>query len=204
MKLHAVLCANSRDSARRFVSAGNMNFHPILASRSTGSRRYVAYLILLVFPHLCWSQQPATLTVSGNVAASAVLNLEQLRGLSPSAIVDTRAGSEQNKDKGASRTYVGVLLRDILKEARITEPEPRGLRKSIVIVNARDGYRVIFSWAELYLTPIGDGVYVAYERDGAPLPPSEGPLALISLADTSPGPRHVKWLQGIEIRMVGD
>ena len=39
---------------------------------------------------------------------------------------------------------------------------------------------------------------------GAPLPASEGPLAIVSLNDTQPGPRHVKWLERIEIRRVAD
>ena len=34
---------------------------------------------------------------------------------------------------------------------------PRSLRRSVVIATARDGYKAVFSWAELYLSPIGDG-----------------------------------------------
>lgn len=73
-------------------------------------------------------------------------------------------------------------------------------RKSAVIATASDGYRVVFSWSELYLSPIGDGAVVVYERDGAPLDDSEGRIALVSLKDTRPGPRHVKWLQSVELR----
>ena len=91
-----------------------------------------------------------------------------------------------------------------MTDTTTTANEPRGFRKSIVVATARDGYKAVFSWAELYLTPIGDGVYVVYERDGAPLLPAEGPLTLVSLADASPGPRHVKWLQGIDVRMIRD
>ncbi len=45
---------------------------------------------------------------------------------------------------------------------------------------------------------------IVYERDGAALPHSEGPLALVSLKDTRPGPRHVKWLRTLEVRVVAD
>jgi hypothetical protein len=41
-------------------------------------------------------------------------------------------------------------------------------------------------------------------RDGLPLPESEGPLALVSLKDTRPGPRHVKWLRSIELRTLAN
>ena len=71
-------------------------------------------------------------------------------------------------------------------------------------MTASDGYRTVFSWAELYLSPIGDGVLIVYERDGAALPETEGPLALVSLKDTRPGPRHVKWLRTIEVRALTD
>jgi hypothetical protein len=50
----------------------------------------------------------------------------------------------------------------------------------------------------------GDGALVIYERDGAPLADDEGKIALVSLKDTRPGPRHVKWLQSIELRALGD
>jgi hypothetical protein len=36
-------------------------------------------------------------------------------------------------------------------------------------------------------------------NDGAPLPDDEGRIALVSLKDTRPGPRHVKWLQAVEV-----
>jgi len=102
------------------------------------------------------------------------------------------------------RRYVGVLLRDVLDRAKAVEKQPRGLRKSIIVVTAKDGYRTVFSWPEIYLSPIGEGVLVVYERDGAALAESEGPVALVSLKDTAPGPRHVKWLQSIEVRSIDD
>lgn len=59
-----------------------------------------------------------------------------------------------------------------------------------------------FPGAELYLSPIGDGTLVVYECDGKALAADEGPLALVPLKDTRPGPRHVKWLQSIELRVL--
>ena len=69
------------------------------------------------------------------------------------------------------------------------------------MASASDDYRVVFSWGELYNSPVGDGVLVVYEIDGAPLPDSEGRIALVSLKDARPGPRHVKWLAGVDVRL---
>jgi hypothetical protein len=96
-----------------------------------------------------------------------------------------------------------VLLRDVLTAAKPIEKERHELRQSIVVTTATDGYKAVFSWAELFLSAAGDGALVIFERDGAPLPATEGPFALVSLRDTQPGPRHVKWLARIELLRVG-
>jgi hypothetical protein len=103
-----------------------------------------------------------------------------------------------------ARHLVGCLVRDVLDRAGLVELRRFDLRRSVVIATASDGYRAVFSWAELYLSPIGEGAMIVYERDGAALPDSESPLALVSLKDLRPGPRHVKWLRSIEVRVVAD
>jgi DMSO/TMAO reductase YedYZ molybdopterin-dependent catalytic subunit len=145
------------------------------------------------------------LVVGGNVANPLRLGVEDLKRLAVQHLEDVRqirvggaaaSGSEQ------IRRYAGVLLRDVLTAAKPVEKERHELRQSIVVVTATDGYTAVFSWAELFLSPIGEGALVIFERDGAPLAPTEGPLALVSLRDTQPGPRHVKWLAKIELRRV--
>ena len=147
------------------------------------------------------------LQVRGNVERELTLGISDLQGLAVQRVEDVR----QIKMAGATgkfgeqkRSYAGVLLRDVLTSAKPVEKQRHDLRRSIVVATASDGYQAVFSWAELFLSPIGDGALVIFERDGAPLPESEGPLALVSLRDTQPGPRHVKWLQKIDIRRVAD
>ena len=98
----------------------------------------------------------------------------------------------------------GVRLLAVLEQAGLAERDRLDWRKTVVIAIARDGYRAVFSWPELANTAGGAQVMVAYERDGAPLGASEGPLAIHAPADTRTGPRHVKWLQRIEVRILRD
>jgi DMSO/TMAO reductase YedYZ molybdopterin-dependent catalytic subunit len=158
-------------------------------------------------PALAQTPAAPALTVKGNVERVLVLSLEELKQLPAQRIEDVRVVREQVATSGAqemARRYAGCLLRDVLDRAKLVEKNRLDLRKSVVIVTASDGYRAVFSWAELYLSPIGDGVLIVYERDGAALPDTEGPLALVSLKDTRPGPRHVKWLRTIEVRALTD
>jgi hypothetical protein len=113
-------------------------------------------------------------------------------------------------EKAADRNHEGnipaYITRDnyVADRAKPVEKKRMEFRRSVVIATASDGYRAVFSWAELYLSPIADGVLVVYERDGAPLDDNEGLIALVSLKDTRPGPRHVRWLQSIELRALND
>ena len=90
----------------------------------------------------------------------------------------------------------------MLEEADIRRDAKQAVRRTYVVAVASDGYQAVFSWGELFNTPVGAGVLVAYERDGEPLREGEGRIALVSLADERPGTRHVKWLSRIEVRRV--
>ena len=98
--------------------------------------------------------------------------------------------------------YGGILLPELLKEAAIKEDERHALRRTYVVAIATDGYQAVFSWGELFNTPVGQGVLVAFERDAQPLRDGEGRIALVSTADNRVGVRHVKWLTRIDVRRV--
>ncbi|KXX64010.1 molybdopterin-dependent oxidoreductase [Marichromatium gracile] len=96
----------------------------------------------------------------------------------------------------------GVLLRDLVAHAHPEVDTPRGLRTLAVTAGASDGYQVVFSWGELFNTPIGEQVLVYFRHDGQPLDDTEGRIALISGADQQTGARHVRWLDHIEVRQL--
>ena len=88
--------------------------------------------------------------------------------------------------------------------AKLVVTDHNTAKKTVVIATARDGYAVVFSWSELYNSPAGADVLVLFERDDKALPAAEGPLALISGRDIRTGPRHVKWLERIEVKQIVD
>jgi DMSO/TMAO reductase YedYZ molybdopterin-dependent catalytic subunit len=150
------------------------------------------------------SRVTTTLAVRGNVAKPMTLSVTDLGRFPVHRVDDTRVVRAQGGASEAARQFAGCLLRDVLDAAKLTEIDRLDLRKTIIVATASDGYKAIFSWAELFNTTIGDGVLVVYERDGAPLGNDEGRIALISLKDTRPGPRHVKWLSTVEVVRVPD
>ena len=97
------------------------------------------------------------------------MSIDELRRLAVQRVDDVRsvrgvAGAGASSE--TARHYVGCLLRDVLERATPVENKRMDFRRSVVIATASDGYRAVFSWAEIYLSPIGDGVLVVYERSG--------------------------------------
>ena len=172
---------------------------------------FVAGLLACGITAFAFAQPPGTvtttLTLRGSVEREITLSVDDLKRLPVQRIDDVRSVRDASGATDLTenaRRYAGCLLRDVLERAKPIEKKRMDLRKSVVIATASDGYRAVFSWSELYLSPIGDGVLVVYERDGAPLDDSEGRIALVSLKDTRPGPRHVKWLQSVELRTLSE
>jgi hypothetical protein len=100
-------------------------------------------------------------------------------------------GSGGRSDEQVIR-YDGVLLRELLLQRAGASGEGRMARDSLVEAVATDGYRAWFSWMELFNSAAGDNVLVVTAQDGNALDERSGPLALRSLADYRPGPRHVR------------
>jgi DMSO/TMAO reductase YedYZ molybdopterin-dependent catalytic subunit len=156
--------------------------------------RTVVALVALGCAFAIAAQAPpptSTLSVSGNVAQPLTLTIDDLRRYPAHRVEYTpRGGMSGSTAAEPARHYTGCLLRDVLSAAKPTEAKARDLRKS---------YVVVFSWAELFISSVGDSVFVVYERDGAPLPDDEGRIALVAVTDLRPA-RHVKWLRTLALR----
>jgi len=154
-------------------------------------------LALVLATPVCFAQErPSSvstqLQVAGEVQNALKLAVEDLRGIA------------KKRGAAAAGAYSGVRLVDLLEEADIRRDSPRALRRTYLVAFATDGYQAVFSWGELYNSPIGKGVLIAIERDGKPLQDGEGRFTLVSAADDKPGPRHVKWLNRIDVRRIAE
>ncbi|WP_428419334.1 hypothetical protein [Methylibium sp.] len=119
----------------------------------------------------------------------------------PPRSVDLRRSVERDGARDEQiLNYGGWLLRDVLTLAGFDEAGRRDTRTWVVEATATDGYRAVFSWGELYNSALGEQVYVIGSQDGRPLDAAAGPLALRSLSDQRPGPRHVRNLCALAVR----
>lgn len=144
------------------------------------------------------------ITISGAVEHKLQLDVAALRQLPQQRFGETAVVCQSGAERGRLENYQGVLLRDILDKAKILAPGHDDVKKLAIIASASDGYKAVFSWNEIFNSPLGDGVLVFFEKNGQLLGEDEGRIAMVSAKDSRTGPRHVKWLQDIEVRRIAD
>lgn len=159
----------------------------------------VALLALAAISTSSWAQRTELLEVRGGVKTALRLSVDDLKAFAPAQIGSFTQTRRSDGGESAS-TVRGVRLTAVLERAALAAEGKNDWKASIVLATASDGYRVAFSWPELFNSPLGPQVLVLFERDGKALDDQEGRIALISAGDQRSGPRHVRWLQSIEVR----
>ena len=136
----------------------------------------------------------AELRINGAVSTLLVLTVSDLKKM------PRKTFSVVNPHDKKTETYKGVLLEELLHRAGVPQGEQlRGSSMaSYVIAEAEDGYRVVFSLAELDSGIIESEVIVADTMDGAPLAAKQGPFRLVAPHEKRPA-RWVRMLKLITV-----
>jgi DMSO/TMAO reductase YedYZ molybdopterin-dependent catalytic subunit len=159
------------------------------------TRRY--WLLAVLAAGLLPAQDsPPAIRVTGAVKQPLTLTASDLAKM-PRASV--RVSSH-----GAESVYGGVFLHQVLKKAGVPQgSELRGkLLASYVLAEAQDGYRVVFSLAELDPSFLDSEILLADTADGKPLPATQGPFKLVVPRDKH-GARSVRMLTRLDVVQVG-
>jgi DMSO/TMAO reductase YedYZ molybdopterin-dependent catalytic subunit len=140
------------------------------------------------------SAAAAELRISGAVSTPLVLTVADLKKMPRKTL------SVMNPHDKKKETYEGVLLEELLHRAGVLQGEQlRGSSMATyVIAEATDGYRVVFSLAELDSGILESEVIVADTMDGAPLSAQQGPFRLVAPHEKRPA-RWVRMLKSITV-----
>ena len=158
-------------------------------------------LFLSALPDVCAQTAQATasasvaeLRIGGEVSTPLVLTVADLKKMPRKTL------SVVNPHDNKTETYEGVLLEELLKRAGVAQGEKlRGaLMATYVIAEAEDGYRVVFSLAELDSGVLDSDIIVADTMNGEPLAPKQGPFRLVAPHEKRPA-RWVRMLKSITV-----
>jgi DMSO/TMAO reductase YedYZ molybdopterin-dependent catalytic subunit len=154
------------------------------------------WLALAIAPAVARAQPPssaeATLQITGSVASPITLTTRDLKAMPRTTVTI--------KEDGRDVKYEGVLVGTILGRAGATlgHDLTGAAVASYVVASASDGYRAVFSLAELDPAFTGSEIIVADSVDGKPLFDYQGPLRIVAPHDTR-GARGVRMLQKLEV-----
>lgn len=140
-------------------------------------------------------EAPSTIQVTGAVKQPLTLTADDLAKM-PRATVKT-------SNNGIETVYEGVWLYQVLKQAGVPlGGELRGKAlTNYLLIEAKDGYQVVFSVAEVDPAFTDSEMLLADKADGKPLVGSQGPFRLV-VAKDKPGARSVRMLTKIEVVQV--
>ncbi len=152
--------------------------------------------LVLTSPRVLQAQAaapPGTATVRISVQRDTTLTATDLARL-PRSQIRVAAADHAGGNDHAQVLYEGVAVADLL--ALVGAPLGSSLRgravASYVLVEAADGYRVVFSLEEADARASAPRLLLADRRNGAPLSPDEGPLRVIA-----PDARHSRWIRQV-------
>jgi DMSO/TMAO reductase YedYZ molybdopterin-dependent catalytic subunit len=128
----------------------------------------------------------AALVVKGAVKQELRLTLAELK-----AMPRTKATAKDHD--GATHEYEGAALQAVLAKAGAPQGgDLRGKNMTLcVVAEARDGYRAVFSLAEMDGDFAGEQIIVVDTVDGKPLGAEQGPLRLVVPGDK----RQARWVR---------
>jgi len=153
----------------------------------------LAFALLLLAP-LYGQDADAKLTIAGDITNPLTLTKADLAKMPRTSVTVPGEGTDE------TTTYEGVLLYDILKEAGA----PLGKQlmgkalASYVLAEARDGYQVVYTLAELDPSFTGNKIIVADTINGKPLFQYQGPLRLVVPGEKKAA-RSIRMLEKITV-----
>jgi hypothetical protein len=139
------------------------------------------------------------IVITGKIKKEQKLLITDLRKLTMHTIGDVVINNHLGETKGTARGMSGVLFRDVLQLVELDTDNPKLFSEYYFICKAKDGYKVVYSWNEIFNTSTGDSAFIVLVKDSKSMEGSEDNLLMVSARDVRTGRRYVKNLETIYV-----
>jgi len=159
-------------------------------------------LLILFLSLTANAQVTKTISITGNIAKPVTVNFTDLKNYNSHSIDSLVILNHKQEYKSTLKKLKGVLLKEVLAKAEFTVNSPKVLSEFYIICIADDGYKVVFSWNEIFNSPTGDQALILTEINGNVAITQKEGIILITPTDKATGRRYVKNLSRITIHQV--
>ncbi len=136
--------------------------------------------------------------ITGKVKQEKVINLNELLQCKSHELknVNTSCSPKtEERIKGAK----GVLLKEVFDSVAFDYEKGIHLNEFYFVFIAADGYKLVYSYNEVFNTETGKNLYVVTELDGKPASELPNALLVLTTSDIKGGRRNMKWLKEIRV-----
>ena len=161
-------------------------------------------LFLLLSSTACFAQEKVSyqpthqFIITGNVKTEVVISTDSLLAYPLKYIGNIKVTDHLGNLKHSDENLKGVLLKDILMHSQINATAHLYSQYYFVCTGS-DGYKVVYSWNELFNTEIGEHVFIVLEKNGKKLADLPESLQMVSMLDQTTGRRYLHNLEKISI-----
>jgi len=131
-----------------------------------------------------------------------VFKLADLAKFPQEAIKDQVIYNHKGEVKDTLTGMKGIPLKALLASVEYDYEKPKTLNEFYFVCIASDGYKVVFSWNEIYNTETGNSFFIVTRLEGKELKKIDQRIVFISTADLKTGRRYIKGLSKIEVKQV--
>ncbi|NJM26338.1 MAG: molybdopterin-binding protein [Bacteroidia bacterium] len=135
--------------------------------------------------------------VTGAVERALEIDVSKILSYPTHGIGDLLITSHNGEPRGTKKNLKGVLVKDMLAELPLKVDSPKELSEFYLVFVASDGYKVVFSWNELFNSPTGEHAFIVTEENGVSIDKMEDRILMVVDSDLRTGSRHVKSLSKI-------
>ena len=160
----------------------------------------------MLIPIIVKSQNQFTPTdqvkISGDVKSNIVFTLNSINQYPVYTLDSLVINNHLLQRRRSIHNIKGIRIKDILEEVLLNEESPRLFSEFFFTCVSTDGYKVVYSWNELFNTEVGKQVYIVLESDGKKISESGERIVMLSAGDQATGRRYIKNLVEIKVERV--
>lgn len=160
--------------------------------------KYIVTILLFLTATLK-AQHASSLQIKGDIAQPVTISFTDLNTYTVHEIKSLDILNHKMEFKKTLKNMKGVWLKDLLSQVKFNVSSPKELSTFYLVCTADDGYKVVYSWNELFNSTTEKNPMIIMESDGVSALKKEDGISLVTPGDQATGRRYVKNISQIII-----
>lgn len=161
---------------------------------------FFLFLISIVASGQKFDRPTEEFFITGQVKKELKFTLNDLGKFPSKNINEVVITNHLGEQRSTARELKGVLIKDLFWKIELQEDSPKRFSEFYFVFVAADNYKVVYSWNEIFNSPIGDSLYLITSKDGKLDQEMEERMLVITPIDYKTGRRYIKGLSKVLVR----